>query len=119
MDRRRVGRPFCLVVLTDRPTDGVLARRRTILVKFIIKRSNCASRIAAAEGEGSMEDKQTRTAAAQKASIASFKDAGKADVAVEGWRANGRGRWAQVRRRRRCLRVRAQNWRFPAKCSTK
>lgn len=32
-----------------------------------------------------------------------------------------RGRWAQVRRncRRRCLRGRAQNWRFPTKCSTK
>ena len=43
-----------------------------------------------------MEDKQTRTAAAQKASIASFKDAGKADVAVEGWRANGRGRGGRV-----------------------
>ena len=46
---------------------------------------------------------------------------GRNDGRTEGGRTRGRGRWAQVRRncRRRCLRGRAQNWRFPTKCSTK
>ena len=94
---RRSSLLSCRPDVTDRPTDGVLARRRTILVKFIIKRSNCASRIADGrrmDGGWNEEDKQTRTehAAEQKASIVPFKDAGKADVERTGGRTDGRTR---------------------------